>query len=482
MPMHSPIVGREDEMKILERLLRSREPELLAIYGRRRVGKTFLVKSYYQEHIIFTCTGQYNGKTQQQLKNFAEQLNLFFPGQKTMLAPASWQDAFSLLRECLDSLKGDKKKVIFFDELPWLDNHKSGFLSAFGYFWNVHIAQRGDILVVICGSAASWIIDKVVNNKGGLHNRITQRIRLLPFNLKETAKYLQQRNINLEPYQILQLYMVMGGVPAYLKAVQRGLSAEQNIENCCFSKDGVLVNEFNNLYAALFNNPDKHIEVIRALSRKNKGLTRSEILATSKLLTGGGVTTVLNELTESGFIEKIYPFGKKEKDSLFRLVDEFSLFYLRFMQRVEEQNHQKNDWPGIQKTSSYAAWCGYAFENICMKHTYQVKKALQIGGVHTSVSSWYHPGNKKDSGAQIDLLIDRADQCINICEIKFSAKPFVIEKKYAEDLQNKLMLFRQATDTKKTLFLTFITTYGLYENDYKVQRVDAEVTMQSLFA
>lgn len=479
--MKSAIIGREDEIKILERLLHSREPELLAIYGRRRVGKTFLIKSYYQEHIVFSCTGQYNGKTQGQLTNFAEQINLYFPGKKTILAPATWQDAFSILRECIDSLKGDKKKVIFFDELPWLDSHKSGFLSAFGYFWNVHVAQRGDILMIICGSAASWIIDKVVNNKGGLHNRITQRIRLLPFNLKETENYLQQRKINLDHYQILQLYMVMGGVPAYLKAVERGLSAEQNIENCCFSKDGVLANEFNNLYAALFNNPHKHIEVIHALSRKNKGLTRSEILKTSKLLTGGGVTTVLNELTESGFIEKIYPFGKKEKDSLFRLVDEFSLFYLKFMQKGEGHGYQKAHWPGIQKTQAYIGWCGYAFENICVKHVSQIKKALQIGGVYTAVSSWHQPGNDDNSGAQIDLLLERADQCINICEIKFSTKPFVIDKKYSADLQKKMMVFRQATDTNKTLFLTFITTYGVVDNGYKYQRVDAEVTMESLF-
>lgn len=479
--MKSAIIGREDEIKTLGRLLHSREPELLAIYGRRRVGKTFLIKSYYQEHIVFSCTGQYNGKTQEQLTNFAEQINLYFPGKRAILAPTTWQDAFSILRVCIDSLKGDKKKVIFFDELPWLDSHKSGFLSAFSYFWNVHVAQRGDILVVICGSAASWIIDKVVNNKGGLHNRITQRIRLLPFNLKETENYLHQRNINLDHYQILQLYMVMGGVPAYLKAVERGMSAEQNIENCCFSKDGVLANEFNNLYAALFNNPHKHIEVIRALSRKNKGLTRSEIIKTSKLLTGGGVTTVLNELTESGFIQKIYPFGKKEKDSLFRLVDEFSLFYLKFMQKGDAHSYEKMDWLGIQKTKAYVGWSGYAFENICLKHVSQIKQALQIGGVHTTASSWYQPGDGKNNGVQIDLLLDRADRCINICEIKFSTKPFSIDKKYAADLQNKMTVFRQITNTKQALFLTFITTYGMYENDYKYQRVDAEITMESLF-
>jgi len=479
--MNPAIIGRENEIRILEKLLNSRDPELLAIYGRRRIGKTFLIKSYYQEHIVFSCSGQYNGKTSEQLINFTEQLNLYFPGKKTILVPTTWQEAFSLLRECIESLKGSEKKVIFFDELPWLDSHKSGFLSAFSYFWNMHASQRADILVVICGSAASWIIDKVVNNKGGLHNRITQRIRLLPFTLGETEAYLRQRNIKLDRYQILQLYMVMGGVPAYLKAVEGGLSAAQNIENCCFSKDGVLYNEFDNLYAALFNNPQKHIEVIRALSRKSKGLTRSEILKAGKILTGGGITTVLNELTESGFIQKTFPFGKKEKDSLFRLADEFSLFYFKFMQKGEGYGYEKADWLGIQTTQAFVGWCGYIFETICMKHLGQIKRSLQIGGVHSVASSWYKPGKGKDSGAQIDLLLDRADRCINICEIKFSTKPFVIDKKYAADLQNKLMIFRQTTDIQKTLFLTFITTYGVFGNDYKYQMVDSEVTMESLF-
>ena len=453
----------------------------MAIYGRRRVGKTFLIKTYFHQHMVFSCTGQHKGKTGEQLVNFAEQLNLHFPERKTMLSPSNWQEAFHILRECVDSIKSIKKKVIFFDELPWLDTHKSGFLSAFGYFWNSYVSQRSDIIVVICGSAASWIINKVVNNKGGLHNRITQRIRLLPFTLYETQRYLQQKNISLEHYQILQLYMVMGGVPAYLKSVERGLSAEQNIEKCCFSKDGILANEFDNLYAALFSNPQNHVDVIRALSRKNKGLTRSEILKTGKLLTGGTISTVLTELEESGFIQKTYPFGKKEKDSLFRLVDEYSLFYLRFIDKQNENIHKKAEWPGFRQTTAYSAWCGYAFENICIKHINEIKKALQIGGVYTSVSSWVQPGSGNSSGAQIDLVIDRADHCINICEMKFSTSPFLIDKKYAESLQNKIQAFRRATGTRKALFLTFVTTYGLVGNDYKTQRIDAEVTMDALF-
>jgi AAA+ ATPase superfamily predicted ATPase len=473
------IVGRETEIKILGRLLQSGEPELLAIYGRRRVGKTFLIKTYYKKNLAFSCSGQYNGKTREQLTNFITQLNTYFPENKQLLHADTWQYAFNRLRSCLESIRGPEKKVVFFDELPWLDSHKSGFLSSFGYFWNEFASQRKDLLVVICGSAASWIIDKMVNSKGGLHNRITQRIRLLPFTLHETEIYLQHRNIRLERYQLLQLYMVMGGVPAYLNAIERGKSVAQNIEKICFSKDGALQGEFDNLYAALFNTPEKHIQVIQALARKSSGLTRTGILDVGKLLTGGNITNVLNELVESGFIQRTLPYGKKEKDSLYRLSDPFSLFYYKFM-HVQKGN-ELGQWISRQATPAYISWCGYAFENICFNHLDQVKKALQIGGVQSTASSWRQQGVSSEAGAQIDLLLDRADQCINICEIKFSTQPFVIDKKYARELEQKLAAFRQNTKSRKTLFLTFITTYGLSETIYKEQLADLEVTMDALF-
>ncbi len=477
--METAIIGREEEIQILEKLLHTQQTELLAIYGRRRVGKTFLIKTYYKKHTIFSCSGQYLGKKNEQLLNFAEQLSNCFPSRKPQPAPATWQQAFKQLEECVDSQQQKGKKVLFFDELPWLDSHKSGFLSSFSYFFNMYASQRSDLVVVICGSAASWVISKVINNKGGLHNRVTQRLRLLPFTLRETELYLQHRNIHLGRYQLLQLYMVLGGIPHYLNAVQRGKSAAQNIANICFSKDGALTGEFNNLYAALFNNPQNHMQIVKALAQKNKGLTRSELLKTGKLPTGGTITTVLDELTESGFVEKVYPFEKLEKNALYRLADAFSLFYFRFMH--SHAGAGKTSWPGNEGGKAYTTWCGYAFENICFTHAWQIKKALQVAGVQSSQYSWYKPGTQTEDGAQIDLLIDRADNCINVCEIKFSQTPIAIDKKYAATLQNRLMLFRQQTGTRKTLLLTFISTYGLTDNAYKQQLADNEVTMEALF-
>lgn len=475
--MKHTIIGRNAEMKILERLLQSDQPELLAIYGRRRVGKTYLIKNYYADHLKFTCSGESGGSLRTQLANFQQQLNAWFPARRQIQPPANWQQAFVMLRECLDTLKTKEKKIIFFDELPWLDTHKSGFVSAFGYFWNIYLSERPDILVVICGSAASWMIKKIVNNKGGLHNRITQRIRLLPFSLKETKEYLQYRKIRFSDYQVLQLYMVTGGIPHYLNAIKRGDSLHQAIDNACFAPNGLLAGEFQNLYAALFNHYEKHVQVIEALAKKNKGLTRNELLATGDLMTGGGLTDVLEELTESGFIEKTEPFNKKKKESLYRLVDEFSLFYLRFMRG----SRSKNDWLTISKAGKYISWCGYAFENVCMKHIPQIKKALGISGIGASYGSWYRAGNNGTDGAQIDLLLNRSDDTIHICEMKFSTKQFVIDKRYSQLLQQKITAFRESIPPAKGLLLAFITTYGVADNEYRQQLVDNEIQMESLF-
>jgi hypothetical protein len=275
--------------------------------------------------------------------------------------------------------------------------------------------------------------------------------------------------------------MVLGGVPHYLNGVERGRSAQQNIEKICFTKDGLLANEFDNLYSALFSFPERHIQVIHALAKKNKGLTRNELSAAAKIFTGGTLTNVLDELAESGFIEKLHPFNKKTKESLYRLVDEFSLFYFRYMHN-SDKDYKEGQWLAQSSAPEYLSWCGYAFENVCLKHIPKIKKALGISGVLSSQSSWYKVGNKKSKGAQIDLLIDRNDRCINVCEMKFSNSSFIIDKKYATSLREKLMVFRHETKVTKALFQTFVTTFGVAENEYKTQAVDCEVTMEDFFS
>ncbi len=320
----------------------------------------------------------------------------------------------------------------------------------------------------------------MLNDRGGLHNRVTRRMRLLPFSISETAAFLKQRNIKLDDYQVMELYRAMGGVPQYLKDVKTGESSAQAINRICFSKDGFLKNEFVNLFRSLFDESHHHTDVIRALAKKAKGLTRNEIIKQSGFTSGGGVTQVLEELTESGFITPYIPFDRKVKDSIYKLTDEYSLFYTRFIEPVK--SFDKDAWQSLNESATWRSWSGYAFEAVCLKHISAIKRALGIEGVYTEVSVWRHQGNKKTQGTQIDLLIDRQDRCINLCEVKFANSEFVIDKKYANELDTKVRVFREQTGTRKAIFPTMITTYGTRKNDHYTGRVQSEILMADLFS
>ncbi len=477
--MSNQLIGRVKEQAILHKALQSSEAEMIAVVGRRRVGKTFLIRSVYGDDIDLEITGIQNGIKKDQLENFHFQLQRFASKDLPIPIPNSWLVAFRQLITVLSSRSNSTKKIIlFFDELPWLATRKSGFLAALGFFWN-NWASKNNIIVVICGSAASWMIQKVVQNRGGLHNRITKRIYLKPFNLYETEAFFKHKQINLNRYQILQLYMIVGGIPHYLKEIEAGKSAIQNIDDICFSETGLLRDEFSRLYPALFDKADNHIKIIKALSTKWKGLTRKEIIQLSGLSEGGGLTKVIEELVHSGFVSFYYPFGKKKRNMLYRLSDEYSLFYLHFIEGKRTQ--ERGMWNRLSQTSTYKSWSGYAFESICLKHITQIKKALEIRGIYSEASSFIAQGNDTTKGIQIDLLIDRNDHAINICELKFYNGSFSVTKSYAEELRTKLTRFKELSKTKKQIFLTLINTFGLTNNKHSIGLIDNSFTMDILF-
>jgi len=458
-------------------MLNSREAELLAVYGRRRVGKTFLIRNVFEQQLVFEFSGMHHTTIDQQLQNFAIQLSKS-SGAK-LAKPEGWIEAFEMFTNYLTPIIKRKKKVIFIDEFPWIHTLRSGFLPAFENFWNVWASKQKNLVVVICGSAAAWMIQKVINNKGGLHNRVTKKMLLLPFTLGETELFLKERKVNLDRYQLIQLYMVMGGVPQYLKEVEVGESANQVINRIAFTKNGFLHNEFNNLFKSLFNDSINHTKIIKELGKKGAGLSRNEIIKDCSFSSGGGVTQLLEELTASGFITPFIPFGKNAKDSIYQLTDEFSYFYVKFIEN--QKFYGDGTWEKFSMGASWKIWSGFAFERICKKHLVQLKKEIGIENVHTEVSMWNYKGLKGADGAQIDLIIDRSDHCINICEMKFSSAPFIINKAYSNELKNKLDLFRNKTNSRKTFFLTMISTFGVANNEYKTGLVQRDLTMDFLF-
>ncbi|MEN9523782.1 MAG: hypothetical protein RL065_2159 [Bacteroidota bacterium] len=468
------LIGREKEQKILTEAYQSKQSEMIAVLGRRRVGKTFLIKQTFKK-FDFEFTGILNATKNEQLLAFSKKIEQF-NGKKIKQIPKNWIEAFELLKNYL--AKNKSKKVIFIDELPWLDTAKSKFTEALGYFWN-DFALYNNITLVVCGSSASWMIKNIVRSKGGLHNRITKRIELHPFNLYETEQFLKRKGVVLDKYAITQLYMVMGGIPFYLNEVNNNESVAQCIDRVCFSKNGLLNKEFENLFASLYSNYKTHIAIIKTLSSKWKGLSRTELVKHLKLTDGGAITRILEELEMSSFITITYPFGKKKKEALYRVSDNYSIFYLQFIDGIN--GYKKGSFISLMHTQKWNNWCGYAFENICFEHLSQIENKLGISAIHSEASSFFHKGSESKKGFQIDLLIDRADRIINLFEIKFCDSEFTITKDYALKLQNKLAGFRAVTKTKKILFLSMISTFGINENTHSKNNIQNKITLQDLF-
>lgn len=469
------MIGRTPEKQVLLNALESDKSEFVAVYGRRRVGKTYLIRETFDYRFTFQHTGLAKGRTKDQL--FAFFLSLREAGYDDCPVPTSWIEAFSLLSTLLNN-SSDKKKIVFIDELPWMDTPRSNFIPALEHFWNGWASARKDILLIICGSATSWIISKVINDHGGLHNRLTQQISLKPFTLHECELFVQSKGLELSRYQILESYMVLGGIPYYWDMLEKGRSSTQNIDALFFARNGKLRNEFNKLYSSLFKNPAQYINIVTILGKKKAGMTRDEIIYSGAGSNNGQLSKVLEELEQCGFIRRYNSLGKKKKESIYQLMDNYTLFYFKFCQ--SNYNNDEHFWSASLGSATHRTWCGLAFERVCMSHSAQIKQKLGISGILSNVYSWMAVPKDGTPGGQIDMLIDRNDSTINLCEIKYSESEFTIDKKYEHELRNKKASFISNTGTNKAVHLTMITTYGLRHNPYS-GIIQSEVTMDDLF-
>lgn len=477
------LVARHPERRTLVETLASPQAELVVVYGRRRVGKTFLIREVYRESVCLELVGIHGADLPTQLQEFATALGTASEAPAPPSPPADWFQAFGQLASFLTGrLKRRKhKQVVFFDEVPWLASRRSGFLAAFGHFWNTWASRQPRLVVVLCGSAASWMLQKIVRERGGLHNRVTRRVRVEPFSLGDTEELLRTRGVDLGMYQTTELYMALGGIPHYLTQVRPGESAAQSIDRLCFARDGLLRTEFSNLYASLFDQAERHEAVVRVLAARRRGLTRTALLAAASLGSGGTATKVLDELEESGFILQMPRLGRAKRDAVYWLADEYSLFYLTWI----EHHRAGSDgvWMRRQGTPAWRAWTGLAFEATCFKHVSEIKRALGIAAVETVEAVWEQRASGAiHDGAQIDLVIDRKDRSTNLCELKFSEAEFVVDKAYARELRHKRDVFRAATKTTKALFVTLVTTYGVRDNEHARGLVTQSVTIDALFA
>ena len=472
--MDTKIIGRQHEIQRLTDLYHSGNAEFVAVCGRRRVGKTFLVKKLFEDKIIFDLAGLANAKTVEQLENFSLTLNRCF--DRSLPIPPNWLTAFEQLISLLSKSK-KKRKVIFIDEISWLDTARSNFLMALEHFWNGWASTRDDIMLIICGSATSWITNKIINNHGGLHNRLTAKLFLQPFNLRETEQFFKSKKIMLGRHEIAEAYMIFGGIPYYLNMFERGLSLSQNIDNLCFVRNSKLDNEFENLYASLFKNSEKYIEIVSALSTKNRGLTRNKIIAITKI-SGRELTDILKNLEGCGFIRSYNSLHKKTRDKLYQLLDAYSLFYFKFLENRTQ--HDEHFWANTINMPQQNTWAGYAFEMLGLQHINEIKHSLGILGIQSNVYAWTSEKNENHHGCQIDLLIDRKDGVINICEMKFYRAKYIISNDDEDNLLNKIAVFQHETKTEKAIHLVIISIFGLVQNKHS-GIVQKEVKLADLF-
>lgn len=470
------IIGREKEIHQLREAYNDDYSQFVVVYGRRRVGKTFLVRETFDYKFTFQHAGIANAPKSIQLEEWRNSLAKY--GLKTDKAPKTWFEAFSLLDDLIRKSR-TKRKVIFIDELPWMDTQASNFVPALEHFWNAYASARKDVLLVVCGSATSWIVDKILHNHGGLHNRLNLKINLHQFTLHECELYAKSRKLAMQHRQLLECYMVMGGIPFYWSLLRRELSLPQNIDALFFSEDGELSNEFDVLYHSLFRRPEAYITVINALGKKRMGMPREEIVRESGLEENGKLSTVLKDLEHCGFIRKYNQIGKVTKDAIYQLVDFYTLFYYMFVQ--ENKRHDPAFWSKSIGSSLYNSWCGLAFERVCLAHIPQIKHALSIGGVTSNEYSWFARKTEDAPGAQIDLLLDRSDETINICEIKYtSSGEYTMTEEEEQKILNRRQRFLQYTRTTKAIHLTLITTRGLVRNAH-ADIFQSVVTANDLF-
>ena len=479
------MTGRTEEKKFLRSLLNEEEPQFIAVYGRRRVGKTYLIRESFEHSFTFEHTGVSNAAFDihsckaLQLEKFQESLAEFGykPSEKIM----SWNEAFNGLKEVIKASK-EKKKVIFIDELSWMDTKDSGFISALESFWNGWATARKekDVILVVCASATYWIMENIVHAKGGLHNRLTGKVHLRPFTLYECKQYLESRKIIFSPHQVLQCYMILGGIPFYWSLLKKGKSLPQNIDELFFADGALLADEYDNLYSALFNKPDQYLKIISVLSQAEKGLSREEIIRKTHIASSGAFSKKLKELENCDFIRKYIPYSNKGISYIYQLIDNYTLFYHKFL----KQNHfEEHFWQNQINTPVVNSWSGLAFEKVCLEHVPQIKKALGISGVYTDVNAWQCSADKElgIKGAQIDLMLVRKDQIINLCEMKYTESSFSVTNKFVMDMNEKIKSFREKTKSNYAIHPTLVTTYPIVQNEYAGE-LQAIITAEDLFA
>lgn len=463
------LIGRKTEQEELKRLVDSEQPEFVVVYGRRRVGKTFLIRSFFNDKFVFYTTGIARGTRREQLRHFSDTLH-----EQCPFLPATeaedWYEVFRRLRTLIQTSRAHRK-VVFLDELPWMDTQKSEFVKALELFWNEWGSTRNDLLLIVCGSAASWMVKNIIKNRGGFHNRLTCKLRLNPFSIRETALFLHEKDIDWLDETIAECYMIMGGIPYYLMQLDKSYSLAQNVDRLFFRENALLADEAENLYSSLFKRSEDYVHIVKALVSRRSGLTREEIVTVTGLSNGGGLTRMLAELTECGFIRVYEPLKMRKK--LYQLNDFYTLFYYMFV--AGQKGYDDNMWMHLQGTHAYSTWLGLSFERLCFAHTSQIRHALGLDSIATKTYSLY------TESAQMDMVIERADNVVNLCEMKYTQLPYALDKAEAEKLRCRMDYLQSLNRRRRNVQCVLVTKQQAKQNNYYNSLIIRNITLTDMF-
>ncbi len=471
------IISRKEEKKDLEYCERSKKSELICVYGRRRVGKTFLVEQTFRD-FAFRAVGLEKGTTKQQLKSFGQRLIEY--GDDIKQTPENWFEAFSRLDKILSgesirrSLNG--KKIVFLDEFPWFATKKSDFLVAFEDYWNRRGTQDGDLLFIICGSATSWIIKNVIKNTGNMFQRVTKKICVEPFTLAETELFFKDREFDWSREQIAECQMIFGGLPFFFDLMNTSQSLVKNINRLLFDKDALFGDETKKLLDATLSESPIYEKILSKLAFARYGIKKSE-LQVEIAAPNGTYGRAVQDLVDCGYVIE-YKKKYEEYNPLYiQLVDPFLLFHYHYLSK-EKRIDSYEDLIG--NIGRYDNWRGTAFEILCLNNTASIKSALGIRGVKTECYPWYNSTDKKNERVQIDMVIERADKITNLCEIKYTNKPFVIDASYEQELIKKRDIFKEKTGTSQALKVIIISAAGVSGTRYTSYISDI-ITLDDIF-
>lgn len=471
------MVGRVQERRCLDRCDGSDKSELVCVYGRRRVGKTFLVEQTLGPFFAFHVVGSKDAATSSQLREFG--LELTDRGDPNPNPPADWREAFNRLYKVITAPDAPRsphgKAVVFIDEFPWFAKQRSDFLSAFSTFWNRRSTTGQKLLVVICGSATSWVIEHVLESAGDMAARVTESIFLKPFALAETKEYFDSRGFGWDERSLIETQMVFGGLPYFFSLMSPHQSLAQSIDRLCLRPRAQLRDETMILLESTMRRSRLYVELFALLAQHRYGVPKAEAMR----LLGHSTNQFIKATAEAvkcGYVHEYKNLSKPQNPKYLMLVDPFILFHYRLIEPAHGDSPRS--WADfVADQERYTAWRGNAFEIVCLQHVRQLKSALGIGGVLTKEYPW--ASARKAGGAQVDLVIERADRIVNLCEMKFTDAPYELTSAVEQELVRKREVFREETGTRLALKTVLVSAQGTA--GYHDSQIAQIITADDLF-